>query len=76
MGHRDDYVWIWSTFGVVGVTYEWLNSKIAQYNKSKFLRSTGSFWEWLSWEEGQDMHGICSYLTKEPGKILKIRGIN
>lgn len=53
----DQYVWLRSDGCVVGVNLEYLNQKIDYYNSSSYLVSQNCFWEWLSWEEGQNFYG-------------------
>ena len=58
-------VWLYASGCVKGVPLEWLNSKIDYYNCSLFLRKTGDFWGWLSWEEGEEFRGIYPLLNTD-----------
>ena len=69
---KDNIVWISVPGGVVGMNLDYLNSKIDYYNKSEYLVKYGSFWEWLSWEEGEIYKGL-SYWQKDTSKIHSIR---
>ena len=70
-----DCVWIRSSGCVVGVNLDWLNEKIDEYNRSPFLRSTGDFWGWLSWEDGEDYRGLDVLWNADTSKVHKIKGV-
>ena len=59
--HRKQYVWLISNGCVLGYNLDHLNDKIDQFNASKFLREKCDFWEWLSWEEGEEVYGYSPF---------------
>ena len=69
-----DFVWLSASGCVKGVPVDWLNGKIDEYNRSRFLRSTGDFWGWLSWEEGEEFRGFA-WFTNDTSKLHRIKGV-
>ena len=72
----NDIIWLRTDGGVVGINLDYLNRKIDEYNKSSFLVSLNCFWDWLSWEEGENLYGISSLWTKDTSKIHFIKRRN
>ena len=70
---EDVIIYLRTTGGVVGVPLKWLNEKIRYFNRNPFLRECGSFWEWLSWEEGEDFRGICCLWNSDTSKVEYIK---
>ena len=69
---RDSVVWIATCGGVIGVNCNWLNEKIDYFNSNHYLVDNADFWEWLSWEEGEDLRHLA-YCNPDTSKIHKIR---
>ena len=59
--HRKHYVWLVSNGCVLGYNLDHLNEKIDQFNASEYLREKCDFWEWLSWEEGEEVYGYSPF---------------
>lgn len=66
-----DKIWLRCPGSVVGVSISWLNSRIDQFNREKLFKY-GTFWEWLSYTEGELYYGI-SFHTEETSEIHKIK---
>lgn len=71
----DDIIWISVSGGVRGINLTYLNNKIDQFNRSEYLVNHASFWEWFSWEEGEEYRGL-SYLQQDTSKIHLIKRRN
>lgn len=58
--HVDSKVWLSVPGGVEGWTVEELNSRIDKWNSPQFklIRSLGTFFQWLSYEEGRTIYGF------------------
>lgn len=71
----DTLIWLRSTGCVTGVPLEWINEKIDQFNSSAYLRNNADFWEWLSWEEGEEFKGFSSlWHSKLMSQVHTIKG--
>ena len=72
-----EVVWLRTVGGVVGYNLDYLNDKIRYFNHDKWLRENADFWEWLSWEEGEDLRGYdCIWNDGNPAfsHVLTIKG--
>ena len=72
-----DVIWLRSTGCVIGINLDYLNDKIRYFNGNKYLRENADFWEWLQWEEGEDLRGYdCIWNDGNTAfsRVLTIRG--
>lgn len=69
----NEIVYLRTTGGVIGYNLEYLNAKIDEYNRTPYLVNMNCFWDWLSWCEGEDLHGIDGLWNKSTGRIHTIK---
>ena len=70
----DQYVWLRGDGCVIGVNLDYLNQKIDYYNSSSYLVRENCFWEWLSYEEGENFYGFSGiWVSKLMSKVHIIR---
>lgn len=50
-----------------------INRWIDEYNRTPFLVREGCFWEWLSWNLGENYYHFTGHV---PCSVHKIRGMN
>ena len=68
-------VWLRTPQGVTGWSVEEINRRIDYWNSHKSLYMYGSFWDWLSYEEGETYYGFSLlWASNLMSKVHTIKG--
>ena len=68
-------VWLAVPGGVEGWTLEDLNARIDEWNSPeyKLIRSLGTFFQWLSFEEGRTIYGFSFWRSRLDSSVHHIK---